>query len=128
MRAHEDYVPAIDDLAMRARIAWEYPLDGTTLLLEFIKFAQDYRSLGIVDGKPVMTSLSRFEKQVVEPTQSWNDPEGLLETFVESVKDRLMADVPVGIVLSGGLDSSLGVQLQERPQNVLGNLFLLVGQ
>ncbi|MBS83636.1 MAG: asparagine synthase (glutamine-hydrolyzing) [Euryarchaeota archaeon] len=108
LRAHEDYVPAIDDIAMRARIAWEYPLDGTTLFAGVHQVRPGTVEVWeLVDGKPVMTSLSRFEKQVVEPTQSWNDPEGLLETFVESVKDRLMADVPVGIVLSGGLDSSL---------------------
>ena len=35
------------------------------------------------------------------------DAESLLETFVEGVSERLMSDVPVGIVLSGGLDSSL---------------------
>ncbi|MBT3658103.1 MAG: asparagine synthetase B, partial [Euryarchaeota archaeon] len=34
LRAHEDYVPAIDNLAMKVRIAWEYPLDGTTLFAD----------------------------------------------------------------------------------------------
>ncbi|MBB70075.1 MAG: asparagine synthase (glutamine-hydrolyzing) [Euryarchaeota archaeon] len=108
LRAHEDYIPAIDDLAMRARIAWEYPLDGTTLFSGVNQVRPGTVEVWeLVNGFPQLTSLSRFEKQVVEPAESWNDPEGLLESFVESVKDRLMADVPVGIVLSGGLDSSL---------------------
>ena len=108
LRAHEDYVPAIDDFAMRARIAWEYPLDATTLFAGVHQVRPGTVEVWeLVDGKPTMTSIARFEQQVVAPTDSWNDPEGLLETFVESVKDRLMADVPVGIVLSGGLDSSL---------------------
>jgi len=108
LRAHENYTPVIDKLAMRARIAWEYPLDATTLFAGVHQVRPGTVEVWeLIDGKPVMTSVSRFEKQVVEPTDSWDDPEGLLESFVESVKDRLMADVPVGIVLSGGLDSSL---------------------
>ena len=108
LRAHEDYVPAIDDLAMRARIAWEYPLDATTLFAGVHQVRPGTIEVWeLIDGKPTMTSIAKFEQQIVAPTDSWNDPEGLLETFVESVKDRLMADVPVGIVLSGGLDSSL---------------------
>ena len=108
LRAHEDYVPEIDDLAMRARIAWEYPLDATTLFKGVHQVRPGTVEVWeLVDGHPVMTSIARFEQQVVAPAENWNDPEGLLETFVESVKDRLMADVPVGIVLSGGLDSSL---------------------
>ena len=108
LRAHEDYIPAIDDLAMRARIAWEYPLDATTLFAGVHQVRPGTVEVWeLVDGKPSMTSIARFETQIVEPAATWNDPEGLLETFVESVKDRLMADVPVGIVLSGGLDSSL---------------------
>lgn len=108
LRAHEEYIPKIDDLAMRARIAWEYPLDATTLFADVHQVRPGTVEVWeLVDGIPLMTSVSRFEKQVVSPDTSWNDPEGLLESFVESVKDRLMADVPVGIVLSGGLDSSL---------------------
>ena len=32
LRAHEHHVPALDEEALVARLAWEYPLDGTTLL------------------------------------------------------------------------------------------------
>jgi len=108
LTAHEKYVPEIDNLAMKARIAWEYPLDATTLF----EGVQQVRPgtvevWELVDGSPVMTSISRFEVQKVEPANAWDNPESLLESFVVSVKDRLMADVPVGIVLSGGLDSSL---------------------
>jgi len=108
LTAHEKYVPKIDSLAMKARIAWEYPLDATTLFEGVHQVRPGTVEVWeLVDGSPVMTSISRFEVQKVEPANAWNDPESLLESFVVSVKDRLMADVPVGIVLSGGLDSSL---------------------
>jgi asparagine synthase (glutamine-hydrolysing) len=108
LRAHESYTPRMDELAMKARIAWEYPLDATTLFADVHQVRPGTVEVWeLVDGQPRMTSLSRFEIQKVEPANDWNDANGLLESFTLSVSDRLMADVPVGIVLSGGLDSSL---------------------
>lgn len=38
----------------------------------------------------------------------------LREAFVESVKSHLMSDVPYGVLLSGGLDSSLVASIMAR--------------
>ena len=110
--ADERYVPELDELAMAARLVWEYPLDGTTLL----KSVHQVRP-GTVERwglnlhhQPVLLDVADIERQVLAPSPAW-DPNAnaadLLESFVSGVQQRLMADVPVGIVLSGGLDSSL---------------------
>ena len=112
LRAHESYVPAIDELALVARIAWEYPLDGTTLFKDVVQVRPGTVEVWCLDneGRPYLQDSAVIERQYVEPSASWNpdtNAESLLESFVEGVSERLMADVPVGIVLSGGLDSSL---------------------
>jgi asparagine synthase (glutamine-hydrolysing) len=110
--AHEDYMPQIDTVAMAARLVWEYPLDGTTLL----KGVHQVRP-GTVErwginqrGEAVLIDSANIERQLLHPTKEWNpslQAPALLESFVDGVQQRLMSDVPVGIVLSGGLDSSL---------------------
>ena len=111
-RADERYVPELDDVAMAARLVWEYPLDGTTLLkgVHQVRPGTVERWSLNAHDQPILLDVADIERQVLAPANDW-DPSAnaadLLESFVSGVQQRLMADVPVGIVLSGGLDSSL---------------------
>ena len=110
--AHEAHVPELDQESLVARLAWEYPLDGTTLLKDVTQIRPGTVEVWSFDseGAAQRIDVATIEQQRVNPSISWNpesDAERLLETFVEGVSERLMSEVPVGIVLSGGLDSSL---------------------
>ena len=111
-RAHEAHQPELDEVAMAARLVWEYPLDGTTLLkgVHQVRPGTVERWSLNAEGEARLLDAANIERQTLSPSASWNPAEDaptLLESFVDGVQQRLMADVPVGIVLSGGLDSSL---------------------
>lgn len=111
-RAHDAHRPELDKVAMAARLVWEYPLDGTTLLKGVHQVRPGTVERWSLDaaGEATLLDAANIERQTLAPSISW-DPDlnapALLESFVDGVQQRLMADVPVGIVLSGGLDSSL---------------------
>ena len=112
LRGHEGHKPRIDETALAIRLAWEYPLDGTTLLKDVTQVRPGTVEVWKLDesGNAFLHSIANVERQIINPSNSWNpeiDADYLLDTFVEGVQERLMSDVPVGIVLSGGLDSSL---------------------
>ncbi len=96
-----------------------------------------YLALGIVPGpRTVIEGVSKLlpghylvvDENGVSIDRFWEYPrpdpitgmsmeeaaEGLLDQLDESVRLRLMADVPLGAMLSGGLDSSLIVALMAR--------------
>lgn len=50
------------------------------------------------------------------------DPAEFKENFIKSVKRHLMSEVPYGVLLSGGLDSSIVASIATREYKKLGNL------
>lgn len=69
-------------------------------------------SLRIADPKP---AIARYYRPRLDEASLVGDEE-LAATLEESVRSRLVADVPVGVFLSGGLDSSLITAIAAKAQ------------
>ena len=122
LRAHPDHVPRLDERALVARLAYEYPLDDTTLFQDVHQVRPgtlETWSLGAEGAN--LVSVERYHHDQVNPTR-WDQSRAaeLLETLTSSLADRLMSDVPLGIVLSGGLDSAMVAALAHEASERTG--------
>ena len=123
-RGHPEFSAKPDVSAIAVRLAYEYPLDQTTLFLGVTSVGiGTIETWSIVEGKATLTGVARYWKPHVNPSDNWNPSNSasrLLQSLSDSIQDRLMADVPVGIVLSGGLDSSLMAALAHDAADSVG--------
>jgi len=109
---HPDFSAMPDINALSVRLAYEYPLDQTTLFSNVTSVGIGTIETWSLDenGRAYLTGVVNYDKPRVKLAKSWNpatQAKVLLESLRNSIEDRLMADVPVGVVLSGGLDSGL---------------------
>jgi asparagine synthase (glutamine-hydrolysing) len=86
-----------------------------TPLAQVFKLLPGHR-LVVDQGRLVIEPYWTYPEPVVDSPRLGPDEygEGLIERLEEAVRMRLMSDVPLGAMLSGGLDSSLIVALMAR--------------
>lgn len=123
LRGHPDYIPSLDEKALIARIAYEYPLDDTTLFQDVHQVRPGTIETWILtESGAKLESVESYHSDVVRPDSEWSidSAPALLESLTSSIADRLMSDVPLGIILSGGLDSAMVAALAHEASERTG--------
>lgn len=106
--AHPEVKREIDLISLNEYLSFEYVPSPRTIIRHVYRLEPGhvlcYTAQGVHCQPYSNISLARSESR---PPVHWRDyAEGLYETLKTSVKQELVSDVPVGVLLSGGLDSS----------------------
>jgi asparagine synthase (glutamine-hydrolysing) len=111
--------PAFSDAALDRQAAYQF------LLFEYLPgTASGWDGIAKLEPGSILTfsegrlSIERYWRPRLEPVTSVVDEQMATDQLdallTESVRDRVVADVPVGVFLSGGIDSSLVTALAVR--------------
>lgn len=106
---HPEVPRHLDYIALNEYLSFEYVPSPRTILRNIYRLlpghALIYRPDGTLDIKPYYhISFARSESQ---PPVDWRDYSQLLhDRLREVVRQEMVSDVPVGVLLSGGIDSS----------------------
>jgi asparagine synthase (glutamine-hydrolysing) len=103
LRQHPDFVPDIDKTAIAQYLVYEYIPAPRTIYATAQKLIPG-SYVTFKDGKSKITPFA--EKQIFPRSETNDDKKDLDTLLASAVEQRLVADVPVGVFLSGGLDSS----------------------
>ncbi len=97
----------IDLQAIDQFLAFSY-VPGESTLLRSVRKLPPGHTLVVRDGVPVMRRYWDLSFEARSPYSSIGEAAEALEALVRStVKDHMISDVPVGILLSGGVDSTI---------------------
>jgi asparagine synthase (glutamine-hydrolysing) len=115
-----DFQPRIDRRALGQFIEFGYTYEPHRTILAGVHKLPSGHQLALTDGK--VESPQRYFLPVTDdgPASPTRDPveERLYETLSQVVDEHLNADVPVALLLSGGLDSSLLAALAARQRPI----------
>jgi asparagine synthase (glutamine-hydrolysing) len=106
--AHPQVTREIDLTALNEYLSFEYVPSPRTILRHIYKLEPGqmlrFNEQGLHIQRYWNLSLARSESR---PPVHWRDyVAGLYDTLENTVKQELVSDVPVGVLLSGGIDSS----------------------
>ncbi|HPC02617.1 MAG TPA: asparagine synthase (glutamine-hydrolyzing) [Syntrophales bacterium] len=111
--------PETDPLALNLFLRYRYTPSPFTMFQGIRKLAPG-EMLSVQNGHVSATRWYRFEPKPYSPMPSDEEAvEMLLELYKAAVKRHLISDVPLGLLLSGGIDSALLLALM----NLYGNVW-----
>jgi asparagine synthase (glutamine-hydrolysing) len=96
---------AISENGMEEYIFNRFVAGEETLFSHVKKLLPGHYKVIDEDGKSKTTRWWNLKEQIQNHSKIINPKEWFEETFFESVRLRMVSDVPVGVLLSGGLDS-----------------------
>jgi asparagine synthase (glutamine-hydrolysing) len=106
--------PEIDPTAVSLFLRYRYTPSPLTVLKGIRKLAPGTRLIIKQNQDPILERWWKFAPQPFEPMPTVEQAEEqILELYKAAVKRQLMSDVPLGLLLSGGLDSGLLLALMK---------------
>ena len=112
--AHPAVKPNLNLNALRQYLSFDY-VPAPLSIYEGISRLPAAHTLTLDDGKIRVERYWKLSYKTREPVPSVNEAaEHLRELLADSVRLRLVSDVPLGVLLSGGIDSSVVTALAVR--------------
>ncbi|HET6493546.1 MAG TPA: asparagine synthase (glutamine-hydrolyzing) [Burkholderiales bacterium] len=117
LMAHPSFRKDVDREAVAAFLRYSYVPGPNTIFVGVQKLPPGCILVAKRGTKPQLTQYWRLRDTVTQPTHTDITPEEakshLHDLLARAVRDRLVADVPLGAFLSGGIDSSAVVSLMQ---------------
>ena len=112
--AHPSVRPALNLNALRQYLSFDY-IPAPLSIYEGINKLPAAHKLTLEDGKVNVERYWRLSYKTAEPVPSEKEAAAQLrELLADAVRMRLVSDVPLGVLLSGGVDSSTVAALAVR--------------
>src|SRR5215208_3077238 len=112
--AHPSVKPALNLQALRQYLSFDY-VPAPLSIYEGINKLPAAHKLTLEDGQVSVERYWRLSYKTTEPVPSEAEAaEHLRELLADAVRMRLVSDVPLGVLLSGGVDSSTVAALAVR--------------
>lgn len=116
LRAHPDFVPALNPAAVAGYFRFAY-VPGAASIYAKVQKLQPGTVLSFgPSGTPETQTFWSMETALAGPAEPLSDRQAIArleELLGEAVGRQLVADVPVGVFLSGGIDSSVVTALAQ---------------
>ncbi len=109
------FLPRVNDAAVYNYLSYQYnPLEETFFKDVYKLQPGHYFTIDLKTGSYTFTKYFEFQFTPDNTLNEKQTREEILETMKDSVEHHMIADVPVGSFLSGGIDSSIIATLMQK--------------